>query len=155
MVVVLRLDQGDGDVRLVVENVVGALGLAAGDQLAADDDPAFGEIDLFANLRQDIPARLLDGGRDELGADVAFAERLLVESRHFRKHQSAKGFWAAEYPFPRGKSLQLGREFALEMEPLASFEAQRRGAEKYIFSVLLPTLCLHGDRLEGGWCVSG
>ena len=31
----------------------------------------------------------------------------------------------------------------------------RRGTEKYIFSVLLPTLCLHGDGLEGGWCVSG
>ena len=43
VVVVLRLDQGDGDVRLVVENVVGALGFAAGDQLAADDDPALGE----------------------------------------------------------------------------------------------------------------
>ena len=30
----------------------------------------------------------------------------------------------------------------------------RRGEKKYIFPVLLPTLCLHGDRLEGGWCVS-
>jgi len=30
----------------------------------------------------------------------------------------------------------------------------RRG-KKYIFSVLLPTLCLHGDRLEGGGYVSG
>jgi hypothetical protein len=27
-------------------------------------------------LRQDVPTRLLDGGRDELGADVAFRERL-------------------------------------------------------------------------------
>lgn len=31
----------------------------------------------------------------------------------------------------------------------------RRGTEKYIFSVLLPTLCLHGDWLEGGGYVSG
>ena len=43
VVVVLCLDQGDGDVRLVVENVVGTLGFAAGDELAADDDPALGE----------------------------------------------------------------------------------------------------------------
>ena len=44
VVVVLGLDDGDRDVRLVVENVVGALGLAAGDQLAADDDAALGEL---------------------------------------------------------------------------------------------------------------
>ena len=30
----------------------------------------------------------------------------------------------------------------------------RRGTEKFIFSVLLPTLRLHGERLEGGGCVS-
>jgi len=52
--------------------------LAAGDQPAADDDPAFGERDLLANLRQDIPARLLDSGRDKLSTDVAFAEVFLV-----------------------------------------------------------------------------
>ena len=80
MVVVLRLDDGDGDVRLVVEDVVGALGLAAGDHLAANDDPALGEVDLLANLRHDIPARLLHGGRDELGADVALAEVFFIHS---------------------------------------------------------------------------
>ena len=42
-------------------------------------------------------------------------------------------------PFSRGKALQLEREFALEMEPLDSFEAQQGGTEKNIFSVLLPT----------------
>jgi hypothetical protein len=31
----------------------------------------------------------------------------------------------------------------------------RGWTEKNIFSVLLPTLCLHGDRLEGGGSVSG
>jgi hypothetical protein len=30
-----------------------------------------------------------------------------------------------------------------------------RGTEKHIFSVLLPTLCLHGDRQDGGGDVSG
>ena len=57
VVVVLGLDEGDGDVGLVVEDVVGALGLAAGDELAADDDPALGEADLLADLRHLIPAR--------------------------------------------------------------------------------------------------
>ena len=56
VVVVLGLDEGDGDVRLVVEDVVGALGLAAGDQLAADDDAALGEADLLANLRHGHPS---------------------------------------------------------------------------------------------------
>lgn len=31
----------------------------------------------------------------------------------------------------------------------------RRGKKKYIFSVVLPTLCLHGDGLEGEGYVSG
>ncbi len=43
------------DVRLVVEDVVGPLGLAAGDQLAADDDAALGEADLLADLRHLVP----------------------------------------------------------------------------------------------------
>ena len=45
------------DVRLVVEDVVGALGLAARDQLAAHDDAALGEADLLADLQHLVPAR--------------------------------------------------------------------------------------------------
>ena len=78
VVVVLGLDQRERDVGLEIEDVVGALGLAARDQLAAHDDAALGEADLFADLRHLIPARLPQGGRDELGADVAFAEGALV-----------------------------------------------------------------------------
>ena len=76
--VVLGLDQRDRDVRLVVENVVGPLGLAARDQLAAHDDPALGEIDLLANLHHLVPPGALDGRQDELRADVAFGEASLV-----------------------------------------------------------------------------
>ncbi len=78
MVVVLGLDQGDGNIGLVIEDVIGALGLAARDQLAADDDAALGETDFLANLEHGIPSGLYDGGRDELGADVAFAEVFFV-----------------------------------------------------------------------------
>ena len=50
MVVILRFDDGDGDVRLVIKDVVGALGLAAGDEFAAHDDAALGEGHLLADL---------------------------------------------------------------------------------------------------------
>ena len=43
VVVVLGLDDGDRDVGLVVEDVIGALRLAARDQLPADDDAPFGK----------------------------------------------------------------------------------------------------------------
>jgi hypothetical protein len=62
VVIILCLNQRDGDVRLVVENVVGKLGFATGDESAADDDPSLREVDLLANLRQVIPPRLFDGG---------------------------------------------------------------------------------------------
>jgi hypothetical protein len=56
--VLLGLDQGDRNVRLIVENVVGSLGLAPRDELASDDDPTAGECDLLANLQHLIPARM-------------------------------------------------------------------------------------------------
>jgi hypothetical protein len=73
MIVVLRLDQRDRDIRLVIENKVGLLGLAARDQLAAHDDPALSKIDLLPNLQHLVPAGTLNGRQDELGGDVAFA----------------------------------------------------------------------------------
>jgi hypothetical protein len=49
--IVLRLDQRDRDVRLVVENVVGLLRLAARHQLAAHDDAALGEAAITSPIR--------------------------------------------------------------------------------------------------------
>jgi len=65
-------------VRLVVEDVVSPPGLPARDHLAANDYAALREADLFPKLRQLVPPRLAEGGRDELGADVAFAKLFLV-----------------------------------------------------------------------------
>ena len=76
--VVLGLDQGDGYVGLVIEDVVGPLALATADQLAAHDDAALGEADLLANLRHLVPPGLAQGRCDELGADVTLTEAFLV-----------------------------------------------------------------------------
>ena len=78
MVVVLGLDDGDRDVGLVIKDVIGALGLPAGYQLSAHDDAAFGKSDFLADLHHPVPARALDGGTDEFGADVAFAQVPLI-----------------------------------------------------------------------------
>lgn len=72
MVVILGLDDGDREVRCVVEDKVRTLGLAAGVELAADDDAALGEADFFPDLGGEVPSRLLQGRGNELGADVAF-----------------------------------------------------------------------------------
>ena len=74
VVVVLGLDDGDRDVWLVIKDIIGALGLPAGNEFSADDDAPFGKSDLLADLHHPVPARALDGGTDEFGTDVAFAE---------------------------------------------------------------------------------
>jgi len=43
VVVIFRFDKGYGDVGLVIKNIIGALALTAGDELAAYNDAAFGE----------------------------------------------------------------------------------------------------------------
>ncbi len=61
--IVLGLDQGDGDVWFVIQNVVGPLAFAPADQLAAHDDASLGEADLLADLRYPVPPGLSQGGR--------------------------------------------------------------------------------------------
>jgi hypothetical protein len=78
VVVVLGLDDSDGQVGGVVEDVVGPLLLAPRVQLAPHDDAALGEGDFFTHLRAEIPARPLQRGGDELGADIALGEAFLV-----------------------------------------------------------------------------
>jgi hypothetical protein len=79
VVVVLGLDDGNRNIGLVIEDVVGALGLPARDQFSADDNSPFGKSDFLADLNHPIPASALDGWADELGADVAFAKIFLVD----------------------------------------------------------------------------
>ena len=69
---------GKGNVGLIIEDVIGALGLSARDQLAANDDAAFGKTHLLADLQHLVPPCPTQGGRDELRADVSFREASLV-----------------------------------------------------------------------------
>jgi hypothetical protein len=83
MVVVFGLDQGDRDVVFVVEDIISALGFAARDELTSNYYAALGEADFFSDLRELIPARPLQGGRNELRANVAFAQGLFINQRAF------------------------------------------------------------------------
>ncbi len=53
---ILGFDQGDGLIGAEVQDVVGTLAFAPAMQLAANDDSALGEADLFTNLSMQIPS---------------------------------------------------------------------------------------------------
>lgn len=76
--VVLGLNNRDGDIGLIEEHVVSPLVPGAGMELTTHNHPTLGEGELFPDLGGNIPARLLQCRRDELGADIAFGELLLV-----------------------------------------------------------------------------
>jgi hypothetical protein len=76
------LDYSQRYAGLVIEQVVGALGFAAGRELAANNDAAFGERNLLADLAHQVPLRARERRRDKLCADIAFAEAFLVNPGH-------------------------------------------------------------------------
>jgi hypothetical protein len=77
VIIVFGLDEREREM-LIVEYVIGALGLAARDQSAAHDDTAFGEANSPTNLRGFVLPGLYDGGGNVFGADIGFAQGLLV-----------------------------------------------------------------------------
>ncbi|GEM_PF-1842423 len=78
--IVLGLDQSDGPVGPVVEDVIGSLGLTPSNQLAAHDDPAFSEADLAPNLGGFVPAGACQVRRDVLRTNVAFTQELFAHA---------------------------------------------------------------------------
>ena len=78
VVVILGLDDRERDAGLVVKDVVGALVLAARHQLMTINDGALADAHFLVNLRGHVLSATHQAGRDELGADVAFAEGFLV-----------------------------------------------------------------------------
>lgn len=76
MVIVLRFDQGDGNIGFVIEDIVRALRFAASNQLSTDDDSAFRETDLLTYLQHLVPDRAINLRRNEFAAYVALTEEL-------------------------------------------------------------------------------
>ena len=141
VVVVLGFDDGDRDVRLVEEDVVGLLRFAAFDRLAANDDAALGEVDLLPDLGHHVPlaaVRADERGRDELGADVRFGEFLLV---HPARSSGYKLAWLEifrtvnfDQMAPDAQGLDSGPEVGANFSYITAsggFRARgRRGADK-------------------------
>lgn len=81
--VVLGLDQRDRNVRLIGEDEVGPFALAAMGHLAANEDLAVREGIFLANLQDVVPSCRLQGGKDELRADVPLGEAPFVHGSRF------------------------------------------------------------------------
>lgn len=92
VVIVLRLDDGDGDVRLVVKDIVGPLALAPCCEFAPHVYFASGEGDFFEELGVLVPASGFEGGGDVLGADVPLGEELFVQGH------VGRGVWRMARP---------------------------------------------------------
>jgi hypothetical protein len=82
VVVVFGFDRRNRDVGLEEQCVVGFedSALVAMCSAAAHADAPGAQAKLMKNLRHRVPTRLLNGGRDVAGADVAFGELFLVQS---------------------------------------------------------------------------
>ncbi len=74
------LDDREGDVELVVEDVVHPLFRAARVNFSPHINSPIGETDLFTNLSVEIPSSRNKAGRDELRADVAFTKGFFVHA---------------------------------------------------------------------------
>ena len=70
--VVFGFDDGDGDVGLVTEDVVGSFARTAAGAVAFDLDAAIGEGDFFKYLAVPLPASALQSWMDVFAADVSF-----------------------------------------------------------------------------------
>jgi hypothetical protein len=62
------------------EDVIGALGFTTGNKHPPNNDASLGKVALFADLNLLVPSRAFHGGADELGADIALAEVVLVRT---------------------------------------------------------------------------
>ena len=79
MVVVLRLDDGNRNIRLIIEDVVCAFLLSTRMKLSLHIDPAGSKRFFLSNLKVNVPARLRKGRSDKFCANVPFCQGLSVE----------------------------------------------------------------------------
>lgn len=80
VVVVLGLNDGNGHVLLVAENVVRPATFATGVQPATHNDAPSGERDFFPHLAVHVPTCFCQSWVDELTADVSLCELVLVHA---------------------------------------------------------------------------
>ena len=81
MGIVLRFNDGQRDISLVIKNVIRAFLLTTTVELAVDKNFAFSEREFFSNLRVSTPSCSIDDSRsDVLGADIALSKILFVEN---------------------------------------------------------------------------
>ena len=81
MRIVLRFDDGQRDISLVVKNIIRAFLLSTSVEPSVDNNSAFSKRQLFSELRVSIPPCRLDDSRsDVLRADIALGKILFVEN---------------------------------------------------------------------------
>ena len=79
---------------------------------------------------------------------------LVTRVQSFQGWHEERAFWfnAFDLLFSNGDDNHSLSENFKKCLIDVDLRSSRRGTEKYIFSVFLPTLCLHGERLEGELC---
>ena len=82
---------------------------------------------------------------------------LVTGVQSYRDRDGARAFWLNAFFELLFSERDLSHTLGENIEKCLTavdLRSGRRGKKKYIFSDLLPTLCLHRDRLEGGGYVS-
>jgi hypothetical protein len=92
MVVVPRFNDGDRDVRLVIENVVSELRLPSGHHPAPEMDLTLGEVHFLTGLGVVVRSTALHSWRVVFGADVRLAIQTAVTIAPFYSNSQLKAF---------------------------------------------------------------
>jgi len=72
MLIVFGFNDGNGDIWLVVENLIRSFAFSTTGEVAFDIDTTIRESDFFSDLGKRIPASLFQGWLNILCADVSF-----------------------------------------------------------------------------------
>src|SRR5260370_11823141 len=131
VVVVFGLDDSNGNIGLVVEQIIDFFGFSAPYVFAPYDHPPFGKVKLLTDLSHQIPLRIVrtkKGRGNELCPHVRFSEFFLV-------HNGAPG--------TLNDSLMLGRMRIIESVPSLRSEWQDTCHRRKVCDVPGPSL--HGE----------
>lgn len=79
MIIVFRFNDCQGDIGFIIEDVIGNPAFSPLHRITRDQNLAFGDIDLFSDLSQTIPAGPLDCWGDVLRADISFRQTFFID----------------------------------------------------------------------------